>query len=58
MTDLIWDGLDNRKLYYTDGCPTKITPFTRKENNPKRNAFDDQFSTYLRDMKNGNYNLS
>lgn len=55
--DMIWDGIDNKRILYMDGCPSKVTHFTRKENNPKRHAFDDQFSTYLRDMGNGNYNF-
>ena len=41
LSDVIWDGVDNKKQLFVDGCPTKSSTFTRKENNPKRHAFDD-----------------
>ena len=54
-SDFIWDGQQNKIILSTDGHAHKVCPFTRIDNRPRRYGFDDQFSTYLRDIDNGNY---
>ena len=43
------------RTVFSDISSHKIYKFTRKDNKPKRYGFDDQFSTYLRDVSNPNH---
>jgi hypothetical protein len=39
--DVVWDGIDNKTVTWTEGTSKKPISFERLENNPRRFGYDN-----------------